>query len=306
MTPGRCRATTPSTPSPGRCGWRRPGAGGCSSSGSGSTSWPRSSSASSSSPSRSSSRCSSPRCCTRSSGCCAACPARGRCRPLLALLIGLGLLAGIGYFVTWQITTHSSQLGDQVTAFVDKIRDWLHTGPLHLKSSRPRQDHRQHHRDDQEQPEHADQRRDRHGAHGRRGPRRVPADPALDVLPAARRRPDLELDGAAVPARGPAAPRRRRPGRLAHARRLHARAVADRAVPRRVGDDRAVRAARAAGRRARRADLPRLVRPADRPDGHRRAVRRRRPARARRDGRRSWSGSRSSCWSSSRPTCCSR
>jgi predicted PurR-regulated permease PerM len=54
---------------------------------------------------------------------------------LLALLIGLGLLAGIGYFVTWQITTHSSQLGDQVTAFVDKVRDWLHTGPLHLKSA---------------------------------------------------------------------------------------------------------------------------------------------------------------------------
>ncbi len=54
---------------------------------------------------------------------------------LLALLIGLGLLAGIGYFVTWQITTHSSQLGDQVTAFVDKIRDWLHSGPLHLKSA---------------------------------------------------------------------------------------------------------------------------------------------------------------------------
>jgi predicted PurR-regulated permease PerM len=53
----------------------------------------------------------------------------------LALLIGLAVLGGIGYFVTWQITTHSSQLGDQVTNFVDKTRDWLHNGPLHLKSS---------------------------------------------------------------------------------------------------------------------------------------------------------------------------
>jgi predicted PurR-regulated permease PerM len=54
---------------------------------------------------------------------------------LLALLIGVGFLVGIGYFVTWQITTHSSQLGDQVTDLVDKVNHWLHTGPLHLKSS---------------------------------------------------------------------------------------------------------------------------------------------------------------------------
>ena len=53
----------------------------------------------------------------------------------LALLIGLAVLAGIGSFVTWQITTHSSQIGDQISDFVDKTRDWLRTGPLHLKSS---------------------------------------------------------------------------------------------------------------------------------------------------------------------------
>jgi predicted PurR-regulated permease PerM len=53
----------------------------------------------------------------------------------LALLIGLAVLAGIGWFVTWQITTHSSQVGDQISNFVDKTRDWLRTGPLHLKSS---------------------------------------------------------------------------------------------------------------------------------------------------------------------------
>jgi predicted PurR-regulated permease PerM len=53
----------------------------------------------------------------------------------LALLIGLCILAGIAYFVIWQISTHSSQLGDQVSSTVDKIGDWLRTGPLHLKSS---------------------------------------------------------------------------------------------------------------------------------------------------------------------------
>jgi predicted PurR-regulated permease PerM len=53
----------------------------------------------------------------------------------LALLIGLAMLAGIGYFVTWQITTNSSQIGDQINNFVDKSRDWLRNGPLNLKSS---------------------------------------------------------------------------------------------------------------------------------------------------------------------------
>ncbi|HVI19949.1 MAG TPA: AI-2E family transporter [Gaiellales bacterium] len=53
----------------------------------------------------------------------------------LALLIGIAVLVGIGWFVTWQIATHSSQIGDQITNFVDKARDWLRNGPLHLKST---------------------------------------------------------------------------------------------------------------------------------------------------------------------------
>jgi predicted PurR-regulated permease PerM len=53
----------------------------------------------------------------------------------LALLVGVAALVGIGWFVTWQITTHSEQLGNQITDFVNKARDWLRTGPLHLKSS---------------------------------------------------------------------------------------------------------------------------------------------------------------------------
>jgi predicted PurR-regulated permease PerM len=53
----------------------------------------------------------------------------------LALLIGILVLAGIGAFVTWQISAHSSELGDQISDFVDKTVHWLHTGPLHLKSS---------------------------------------------------------------------------------------------------------------------------------------------------------------------------
>jgi predicted PurR-regulated permease PerM len=53
----------------------------------------------------------------------------------LAMLIGIAVLGGIGYFVTWQITSHSSQIGDQITHFVDSTRNWLRNGPLHLKSS---------------------------------------------------------------------------------------------------------------------------------------------------------------------------
>jgi putative heme transporter len=54
---------------------------------------------------------------------------------LLALLVGLAAFAGIAAFVTWQISSHSTQLGDQISKFVDQTRNWLHTGPLHLKSS---------------------------------------------------------------------------------------------------------------------------------------------------------------------------
>lgn len=53
----------------------------------------------------------------------------------IALLIGVATLVGIGWFVAWQISSHSAQLGDQISNFVDKARDWLRTGPLHLKSS---------------------------------------------------------------------------------------------------------------------------------------------------------------------------
>jgi predicted PurR-regulated permease PerM len=53
----------------------------------------------------------------------------------LALLVGLAVLTGIGWFVTWQISTHSTEIGDQISNFVDKARTWLRTGPLHLKSS---------------------------------------------------------------------------------------------------------------------------------------------------------------------------
>ncbi len=52
----------------------------------------------------------------------------------LSLLIGVAALIGVGWFVTWQITTHSGELGDQVTSFVDKAKNWLRTGPLHVKS----------------------------------------------------------------------------------------------------------------------------------------------------------------------------
>jgi predicted PurR-regulated permease PerM len=53
----------------------------------------------------------------------------------LALLFGVAVLSGVGWFVVWQISTHSSQLGDQITNFVDKTKNWLQTGPLHVKSA---------------------------------------------------------------------------------------------------------------------------------------------------------------------------
>ncbi|HEY8300481.1 MAG TPA: AI-2E family transporter [Jatrophihabitans sp.] len=53
----------------------------------------------------------------------------------LALLIGVLLLAAIGTFVTWQISSHSAELGNQINTFVDRTRTWLQNGPLHLKSS---------------------------------------------------------------------------------------------------------------------------------------------------------------------------
>jgi predicted PurR-regulated permease PerM len=54
---------------------------------------------------------------------------------LLALLFGIALLVGIGWFVGWQISSHSGQLADQVSNLVTKLRNWLRHGPLHLKSS---------------------------------------------------------------------------------------------------------------------------------------------------------------------------
>ncbi len=54
---------------------------------------------------------------------------------LIALLVGIAALVGVGAFVTWQISTHSNQLGNQISDTVDKARDWLQNGPLHLKSS---------------------------------------------------------------------------------------------------------------------------------------------------------------------------
>lgn len=53
----------------------------------------------------------------------------------LALLVGLLVLGGIATFVTWQINSHSGQLSDQVSNLVTRTRNWLRTGPLHLKSA---------------------------------------------------------------------------------------------------------------------------------------------------------------------------
>ncbi len=55
--------------------------------------------------------------------------------PLLALLTGVAALGGIGYFVAWEISTHTSQLANDVSNVVTHAKHWLETGPLHVKSA---------------------------------------------------------------------------------------------------------------------------------------------------------------------------
>ncbi|MER5863892.1 AI-2E family transporter [Kitasatospora sp. NPDC002040] len=47
----------------------------------------------------------------------------------LSGVAGIGL---VGWFVVWQVTTNLHSVTDQVQAGVERIRDWLVTGPFHL------------------------------------------------------------------------------------------------------------------------------------------------------------------------------
>lgn len=62
-------------------------------------------------------------------------PGRRSQSALLALLVGVLIVAGLGTFVVWQISTHDQQLADQATKVVNNVKHWLETGPLHIKSS---------------------------------------------------------------------------------------------------------------------------------------------------------------------------
>jgi predicted PurR-regulated permease PerM len=62
-------------------------------------------------------------------------PGRKSLSALLALLIGLLIVGGLGTFVAWQISSHDQQLADQATKVVNNVKHWLETGPLHIKSS---------------------------------------------------------------------------------------------------------------------------------------------------------------------------
>jgi predicted PurR-regulated permease PerM len=55
--------------------------------------------------------------------------------PLLALLTGVAVLGGIGYFVIWEISTHVTMLTADVSDLLAQTKHWLETGPLHLKSA---------------------------------------------------------------------------------------------------------------------------------------------------------------------------
>lgn len=54
---------------------------------------------------------------------------------LLAVLSGVIVLGAIGYFVAWQISAHTTQLGNEIADVVTHTRHWLQNGPLHVKSS---------------------------------------------------------------------------------------------------------------------------------------------------------------------------
>ncbi len=62
-------------------------------------------------------------------------PGKRSLSAFLALLVGIIAISGLGYFVYWQISSHQSQLGDQITSVVNNTKHWLETGPLHVKSS---------------------------------------------------------------------------------------------------------------------------------------------------------------------------
>ena len=46
----------------------------------------------------------------------------------------MAVLGGIGYFVAWEISTHVTQLADDISNVITHARHWLQTGPLHIKS----------------------------------------------------------------------------------------------------------------------------------------------------------------------------
>ena len=48
---------------------------------------------------------------------------------------GIAVFALVAWFVIAQITSHASELGDQIVAVANRITDWLKSGPLHLKDS---------------------------------------------------------------------------------------------------------------------------------------------------------------------------
>lgn len=49
-----------------------------------------------------------------------------------SFLAGIGGIGLVGWFVVWQVSTNLHDVTDQVQAGVERLREWLVTGPLHL------------------------------------------------------------------------------------------------------------------------------------------------------------------------------
>ena len=53
----------------------------------------------------------------------------------IVLLAGIVVFGLVGWFVFDQISSHSTELGDQINNVGDKIKHWLRNGPFHVRDA---------------------------------------------------------------------------------------------------------------------------------------------------------------------------
>ena len=149
-----------------------------------------------------------------------------------AFLIAVLVVLGIGTLVVYRSVAEWHTLVKDLSATSDKLRNWLSTGPLHLKNTRPREPPAEGNRPAQSAPRRDRQRGGEWCERGRRVRRRHRVDGIHHLLPHLRRRAHLALCHVAL-----SRPhcRARRPGCarcVDHVVRLHPRKRDHRDLPR--------------------------------------------------------------------------